>query len=187
MAALIPIAMGLAQVAPQIIRWLSGSEKAEEAAEKVVQIAQAVAGQEDPMEALKTIRADPNKMLEFQQAVMANETELDKLYLADRADARKRDVNLAQLGMRNTRADKMVTMAAVGTIGGFASMAALGYLKAKYPEALNDGVFGALLSQVSTITAYFGLCLRDAFQFEFGSSRGSLLKTEMMANKKSED
>jgi hypothetical protein len=44
-------------------------------------------------------------------------------------------------------------------------------------------VFGALLSQLSVITSLFGLCLRDAYQFEFGSSRGSRLKDEAEVEK----
>lgn len=37
---------------------------------------------------------------------------------------------------------------------------------------------GVVLAQLSTINSYFGLCLRDAHQFEFGSSRGSRTKDE---------
>ena len=49
-------------------------------------------------EALDALKADPALVMQFRQAVMANETELDKAYLADRADARKRDTALAQSG-----------------------------------------------------------------------------------------
>ncbi len=38
----ISIAFGLAQFAPQIIKWITGSDKAADAAEKVVDIAEAV-------------------------------------------------------------------------------------------------------------------------------------------------
>lgn len=174
--------MGLAQFAPQIIRWISGSDKAEEAATRVVEIANAVAGTDGSgMAAAQAMRNDPTLAVKFREALVNAEAELDKAYLVDRQNARTRDVALAQLGHTNTRANVMVLMAALGTAGGFVAMAVLGYLKSQYPESMSEGVFGALLSQISTITAYFGLCLRDAFQFEFGSSRGSMMKTELMA------
>lgn len=161
------------------MKWITGSDKAAEAAGKVVEIAEQVTGRTGP-DAIEALKADPALVLQFRQSIMANEADLDKAYLADRQDARKRDVALAQLGRPNTRANWMVFMAAVGTVGGFVAMGVLGYLKAKYADALNDGVFGALLAQLSTVTAYFGLCLRDAFQFEFGSSRGSRDKDDAM-------
>ena len=176
----ITIAMGLAQFAPAILKWITGSDAAADAAGKVVEIAQAVTGKTGP-DAVAALQADPALVIQFRQAVMAQEADLDKAYLADRQDARRRDVALAQAGRSNERANWMVGMAAAGTIGGFVSMAVLGYLKAKHGDALNDGVFGALLAQLSTVTAYFGLCLRDAFQFEFGSSRGSRDKDEALA------
>ena len=175
----ISVAFSLAQFAPAILKWITGSDKAAEAAGKVVEIAEVVTGRQGPA-AVEALKADPALVLQFREKVMANEADLDKAYLADRQDARRRDVELAKVGRTNERANWMVFMAAAGTIGGFVSMAVLGYLKAKHGEALNDGVFGALLAQLSTVTAYFGLCLRDAFQFEFGSSRGSKDKDEAM-------
>jgi len=175
------IAMGLAQFAPQIIRWISGSEKAEQAAEQVVQIAQAVTGAPDGTAAFQAMKADPALVLQFRQTIAAQEAELDKAYLADRANARDRDVKLAQAGIRNQRADWMVALDVLGLLAGLGGMMALGFVKARYPDAITEGVFGALLAQLSTITSYFGLCLRDAHQFEFGSSRGSRDKDELLA------
>lgn len=172
--------MGLAQFAPAIIKWVSGSDQAEQAASAVVDIAKQVTGRGTGEEALAALQADPALAVEYRKAVMASEADLDKAYLADRQDARRRDVALAEAGVKNSRANWMVFMAAAGTICGFVGMCVLGYLKARHSAALNDGVFGALLAQLSTITAYFGLCLRDAFQFEFGSSRGSKDKDDAM-------
>lgn len=181
------VAMGLAQFAPQIIRWISGNEKAGDAAERIVSIATEVTGEPSGVDAFKKMKVDPALAMEFRRAVMANETELDKLYLGDRQNARNRDVELAKAGYRNKRADIMVAMAAVGTIGGLVAMLLLGYLKAKHPDAIGEGVFGALLAQLATITSFFGLCLRDAFQFEFGSSRGSRDKDEIIARSPAKD
>lgn len=94
----ITIAMGLAQFAPGIIKWITGSDKAADAAGAVVDIAKKVTGQPDGDLALAAIKADPNLALQYRVAVMANETELDKAYLADVADARKQTISLAEVG-----------------------------------------------------------------------------------------
>jgi hypothetical protein len=171
------IAFGLAQFAPEVVRWLSGSDKAAEAAGKIVEIAETVTGRKG-QDAVESIKTDPGMLLQFKHAVMLNEADLDKAFLADRSDARKRDIALAAAGMRNRRADYMVLLDVIGLIAGLIGMMVLGYVKAKHPNAITEGVFGALLAQLSTITSYFGLCLRDAHQFEFGSSRGSKEKDD---------
>src|SRR4051812_10440404 len=72
---LIPIAMALAQFAPMIAGWLGGS-KAEDIAGKVVGIAQAVTGQSAPDAALAAIQADPNLSMQFQKAVLNQQSHL---------------------------------------------------------------------------------------------------------------
>lgn len=91
----------------------------------------------------------------------------------DRADARARDISMLQAGRANVRANWMIVLDVVGLLAGLGAMMALGWYKARYPDAISEGVFGALLAQLATITSFFGLGLRDAHQFEFGSSRGS--------------
>lgn len=82
MAPILPIVMGLSQVAPIIARWLGG-ENAGQVAEKVVGIAQVVTGAVTPEEALQKIQADAKLVSDFQIAVMQNATELERLYLAN--------------------------------------------------------------------------------------------------------
>jgi hypothetical protein len=177
----ITIAMGLAQFAPQIVKWISGSDKAADAAAAVVGIAQEVTGKGTGAEAFQAMKADPALVLQFRERLAAQEAELDKAYLADRADARRRDVALAQAGVRNTRANWMIVLDVAGLLASLGAMCALGYVKARYPDAITEGVFGALLAQFSTLASFFGLGLRDAHQFEFGSSRGSQDKSEIIA------
>lgn len=165
----ISIAFGLAQFAPQIIKWITGSDKAAEAAEKVVDIAEAVTKEHGP-HALEALKADPSMVLQFRQAVMASEADLDKAYLADRADARKRDVAYVQAGRTNKRANFMVAMDAIGLI---VCLLVLAFYA--------DNLRGEAIALISTVASIFGLCLRDAHQFEFGSSRGSQEKTELLA------
>ncbi len=165
----ISIAFGLAQFAPQIIKWISGSDKAAEAASQVVGIAQTVTGRTGA-DALEALKADPAMALQFRQSVLAAETDLDKAYLADRADARKRDVAYVQAGRTNKRANFMVAMDAVGLITCLLVLA-----------FYSDSLRGEAIALISTVASIFGLCLRDAHQFEFGSSRGSQEKTDLLA------
>ena len=44
------------------------------------------------------------------------------------------------------------------------------------------GLPGEAVGIISTIAGIFGACLRDAFQFEFGSSRGSREKDNVIGN-----
>jgi hypothetical protein len=92
---------------------------------------------------------------------------------ADRADARKRDTAMIAAGVSNKRANWMVALDVVGLLACLAGMMGLGWFKAAYPNEITEGTFSALLVQLSTLASFFGLCLRDAHQFEFGSSRGS--------------
>lgn len=169
----VTVALGLAQFAPQIIKWVTGSAKAEQAAQTVVGVAQAITGKGSGPEALETLKADPNKALEFRQAIAAQEVELDKAYLADRQDARRRDVELHKSGYRNIRADLMVMGAVVGLISCLVVLV-----------AFQEKVPGEVVGIVSTVAGIFGACLRDAFMFEFGSSRGSRDKDSLVAGRR---
>jgi hypothetical protein len=168
MADPISIAMGLAQFAPQVIKWISGSDKAAEAAGKVVQIAEAVTGKQGP-EAVEALKADPALVLQFRQAVMANETELDKAYLADRADARKRDVAITQAGRYNWRGDLLALLA----VGGLVLCVWFVARDTEMPErAVNAIMF---------VAGVLAAAVRDVYNFEFGSSRGSKSKDDVIA------
>jgi hypothetical protein len=160
----ITIAMGLAQFAPGIIKWITGSEKAEAAAAKVVDIAKAATGQSTGEAALITLKADPNAVIAFRQSVMANEAELDKAFLLDRQNARGRDVAIVQAGRYNWRADVLAVLA----VGGLVLCVFFIARDAGLPErAVNAIMFvaGVLASAV-----------RDVYGFEFGSSRSSQVK-----------
>jgi len=161
----ITIAIGLAKFAPSLIQYFTGSEKAATVAQQVVNIAQTVTGEVSPDAALAAIQADPQKAMEFQLAVQAADNDLTRAYLADVQSARVRDVELARLGKRNVRADIMVALDVIGLL---ACLIVLCFFREKIP--------GEAIGLISTIAATFGLCLRDAHQFEFGSSRSSQVK-----------
>lgn len=169
---LIPIALSLAgQFAPAIIKYFTNSDTAGTVAGQVIEIAKTVTGTATPDEAMAAMQADPALAVQFKTAVMANETELEKAYLADRADARARDVKLAENGRRNVRADVMVVMDVVGLV---ACLIVLAFFRGDMP--------GEVVALLSSIASIFGLCLRDAHTFEFGSSRSSQGKDATIQN-----
>lgn len=94
----ITIAMALAQFAPGIIKFITGSDKAEAAATAVVDIAKQVTGQESGDAALHAIQADPTLAMEYRKAVLAQEADMTRAYLADVSDARAQTVALAAAG-----------------------------------------------------------------------------------------
>lgn len=172
MAPLIPIALALAQFAPQVMRYFGAGDASTAVAEQVVNLAQTVSGAKTPEEALAAIRADAQLQVAFQQRVLELDSQLEQAYLADRSDARNRDVEMRKLtGGKNTRADVLALGAVIGLI---ACLLVLGFFRQQMP--------GEAVGIVSTIAGIFGTCLRDAFQFEFGSSRGSREKDDLIAN-----
>lgn len=162
------IAFGLAKFAPKIIKWITGSDKAEKAAAEVVSIAEAVTGRSG-QDAIEALGADPALVLQFRQSVMANESDLDKAYLADRADARARDVEFVKGGRYNWRGDFLAMLA----VGGLVLCVWFVAKDATLPErAVNAIMFCA---------GVLAAAVRDVYSFEFGSSRGSKEKDDVIS------
>lgn len=156
----ITIGLGLAKfVGPTVARWIAG-DKGEEAAKDVISIAEKVTGRKG-VDAENAIASDPKLALKFKNAVLDNETEMNKLYLADKQDARKRDLELRKMGYNNIRADIMILAAAVVLIVDI-------YMLYSNPNMPNSvvAIFNMIAGSVLTM-------LNSAYQFEFGSSRGS--------------
>lgn len=166
----ISIALALAQFAPSIMKYLGAGASSVDTAQKVVDIAQNLTGAADPAEALAAIRANAELAQAFNLAVLAADTDLEKAYLADRQSARARDIAYVSAGRTNKRADLMVLFDVIGLI---ACLVVLSVFRKEIP--------GEVVGLLSTIAGIFGLCLRDAHQFEFGSSRGSRDKDDLLA------
>ena len=167
----ITIAMALAQFAPSLVKLITGSDKAADVAGKVVDIAKTVTGTSTGEAALAAIQADPNKVLEFRQAVGAQQADLEKAYLADRVDARAHDTEVRKMNAgHNYRADLAVMAVVVGLI---ACLYVLVQFKGQMP--------GEAVGILSTIAGILGSCLKDYFAFEFGSSRSSREKDETIS------
>lgn len=164
-------ALGLAQFAPSILRFFGVGEKPVAVAEKVVAIAQTVTGAATPQEALDRLRQNAELAHQFNLAVLAADTELEKAVLTDRASARTRDTEIRKItGGTNRRADVMVIGAVIGLIS---CLAVLILFRKDVP--------GEAVGIISTIAGIFGACLKDAYAFEFGSSRGSKDKDAILA------
>jgi hypothetical protein len=153
--------MGLAQFAPQIIKWVTGSDKAADAADKVVSIARAVTGKDNGPDALATIQADPVMAMNYRIAVMAQENELDKAYLLDRQSARERDVAMVQAGRYNWRADFLAFLAVGGLIA------------CVWFVARDAGLPERAVNAIMFVAGVLASAVRDVYGYEFGSSRGS--------------
>jgi hypothetical protein len=161
----VSLALALAQFAPSLIKFFTGSDKAADVAGRVIDIAKTVTNTPSGDAALEVLKADPNKVLEFQQAAIAQDADLTRAFLADVQNARARDVDLHKAGFGNRRADVMVALDVLGLI---ACLLVLVLYREKLP--------GEVVGLLSAISGIFGACLRDAHQFEFGSSRSSQVK-----------
>ncbi len=85
----ITIAMGLGQFVPGIIKWMTGSDKAEAIATKAIDIAKTVTGQPSGDAALKALQADPNLVLQYRKAILDQELSFQQLAVQNAADVNK--------------------------------------------------------------------------------------------------
>lgn len=95
---------------------------------------------------------------------------------ADIQSARQRDIDMRKSGQSNTRANLMI----LGDVLGLIVCLVIIYM---LRNTTGEGV-GEIRGILTAVTGYFGLGLRDAHQFEFGSSRGSREKDLMLTTQK---
>lgn len=74
----ITIALGIASLVPDLLKYF-GKGKDATIAEKVIEVAKVVTGKSSGEEAAAELRADPAKLLEYHEAILAQEVELAKL------------------------------------------------------------------------------------------------------------
>lgn len=147
---------------PGMVKHITSSDDAEDIARTVINTAQNVTGTNSPDEALEAMRADPTAVMAFKKNMAEINARLDEAYLRDRQGARNRDVDMKKLGYRNVRADAMLFMA-------FVSFIVIVYFAWDGRLDMPDQVFALLNMAAGMILGM----IKDAFQFEFGSSRGS--------------
>jgi len=166
MTPLVAAATLLTPLFPPLMRWIQGNEN-EGVLEKALASAAGLTQEQDPQKMALALGANPELLFQFQKALLELEQEVDKREAADRASARMRDMAWIQAGHRNIRADIMVIAAACGLAG---CLLALAFYRGHLP--------GEAVGIISTVAGIFGSCLKDAYAFEFGSSRGSREKDQ---------
>ena len=168
-----PITIGLtlaSQYAPSIIKYFTNSDTAGAVAGQVIEIAKTVTGKGTPEESVSAIQADPALALQFRLAVMANEADMDKAFLSDTQDARKRDIVLIDKGVTNYRAN------IIAAIAGLVVLACL--LVVVWATGLDDFA-------KASITLICGRALgwvEQIFSFEFGTTRSNQTKDTTIQN-----
>ena len=165
----ISLALALAQFAPSLIKFFTGSDKAADVADKVIGIAKTVTGTSDGAAALDVLKADPNKVLEFQQAALAQDADLIRAFLADVQNARARDVDLAKAGMHNYRANVLAGAALLLVILCLAIVIWMSNAD-DFAKATISLILGRALGWVEQL-----------FSFEFGTTRANKTKDETIS------
>jgi hypothetical protein len=167
------IALSLAsQFAPGIVQYFTGSEKAAAVAGKVLDIAQVVTGAPTADAAAAMIAADPAKQLEFQQSVLAAETDLAKAQYADMASARHlQEVALQQDDLFSKRFIYMFAAAWSVFTMLYATLVTFYTPATAEGKGIAQTVLGFLL----------GTAVASIFSYFYGSTKGSAEKTRMLA------
>lgn len=157
----ISLISGIVQLAPALAKVFGANSTSSEYAEKAAQIARVVTGASDNESALAKLTDNPELLIEYQKAILQQETDLEGLYVSDKESARLRDVEFLKAGARNYRADFLVgiSVVVVFTILGVVILA----------TDLNEYAKGAL----TTILGVFLNMLTNVFNFEFGTTRKS--------------
>lgn len=159
-----------ANLVPSIAGMLLGT-KAQSVTETVVNAAKEIFGTDDADQIQAAIAADATLAERF-KAKLTADTEQYRIQVEDTKSARDRDVEVRKMsGGTNMRANIMLIGAFIclcGVLGG----------TILYRKDIPDGVL-ALMNM--TAGALLGM-LVQAFNFEFGSSRGSSEKSDQLAS-----
>ena len=168
-APFISAALAIAELVPTLSRWFSKdtpqSSSGEMIAARVIDIAKKMTGEKEALNAIEFLKRDAKTLIQFQQAIIKLDQDLEAAYLGDKQNARSRDIAFLQSGRYNIRADIMVISAALGLVLCLVSL-----------TAYDGSLPGEAVGIISTVAGIFGSCLKDAYSFEFGSSRGSKAK-----------
>lgn len=158
---------------PSMVGKIAG-DKSGKVAGKVVDMAAELTGfpiprdQADLEGIIDTFTMDPALATQFQTRMAELEVEETKAYLEDVGNARQRDTELAKAGKTNYRADAMVIAAFIALV-----IVAVFLIMA-------EEVDPAVLAFLTTIGGMLMKNISSAFDFEFGSSRGSKGKSDDM-------
>lgn len=157
----VTIAIGLAQLAPSLIKWFGGSDKSVAIANKAVDIAKVVTGKSTGEEALEELKVNPDLVMTYRTKVLEQEVDFERMYLEDRQDARKRDSEFVKAGRYNYRSDILALLAVCGLIA------------CMYFIAKDSSIEERAVNAIMFVAGVLASAVRDVYSFEFGSSRGS--------------
>jgi hypothetical protein len=164
----LPIIIGLVGLFPSIAKLIKDDNPV--TIEKIISVAKQVTNSDTTEGIVRGLNHDPEARQKFECSLVQIEKEINEIQAKDRDSARKRDITMLQHGFYNVRADIMVVCAALGLA---ACLFSLVFYQTSMP--------GEAVGIISTIAGIFGACLKDAYAFEFGSSRGSKNKDEQVA------
>lgn len=167
---LIPAALALArEFLPDLVGRIAGDTSGRVAGAVLDQV-EGLTGTREPAAAAAILRADPDAVLALRGQVIEAYERIEIAYLADRQSARAMAVGRVQAGGTDTRANLMIAGATSVLL---ACIVVLVVYRA--------GIPGEAVGIISTVAGLAGACLKDAFAFEFGSSRGSKDKDNLIA------
>ncbi len=164
----LPLLFSLAGLFPIVTKAIQSNHKP--ALGKIADVATAITQSLLPEQVTKMLQDDGPMREEFELALAKIDAEMTGVMLQDRQNARGRDLTLTKEGYGNLRADIMVVAAAMGLAG---CLCCLVFYESSLP--------GEAVGIISTVAGIFGACLKDAYAFEFGSSRGSKNKDAQVA------
>ena len=159
--------LALVEYVPTLLR-LFGKDKPAEIVDKVSDLAKTVAGTHDVEGALKVIATNPEVQAQFVAEAEKRAMEWARLYIEDTQNARQRDIELAKAGIKNRRADALVTLASILVVGCLFVVVMM--------SDINEFAKGA-------ITLILGRALgwiEQIFSFEFGTTRTSKSKDDVI-------
>lgn len=170
----ISIGLALAQFAPSLLRLFGVGEKSVSAAEAVIGIAKQVTGAQSPEEALERIRANAQKQAEFNIKVIEMNAELERAYLMDVHSARQ--MQIAALSQEDVFSKRFVFyFATAWSIFAMAYFTAVTFIDIPLEgQRIADTILGVLITSV----------VGSVFGYFFGSTKGSAIKTQLLARGK---
>jgi hypothetical protein len=154
-------ALSLAEFAPIVRRWIAGPSALMNA-KTIVTTARKITQMRDPAEIIRPFREDASKVKLFQVELLSLSEHMEDSMIKSAQEERVRNLMTVLAGRKNMRGDIMVLAAALGLV-----------FCLSVPVFFKDNLPGEAVGIISTISGIFGSCLKDAYGFEFGSSRGS--------------
>lgn len=164
----VSIILGLAQFAPALVKWATGSDKAGEIAGKALDVAKAVTGTQDLDSAVSVMKADPALAIQFQQQIVQQESDFEKLYVEDKASARARDITLSATPRGNVRANWLVAFAIL-TITACLAIIVFKPITDEFAKSSVILILGMYINE-----------LKNIYAFEFGTTRRSREKSDLL-------